>query len=1189
MSLWGAESAYIVRSGAGAGLGFVNITNTAEQMRQNQQRPKRTKAAKTGDTSPSRGKKHPQPAPKKSFPVAGIGASAGGLEAFTALLKHLPVDTGMAFVVVQHLSPTHDGILPTLLAKTTKMPVLEVSNGMKVEPNHVYVIPPNASMAITDGSLKLLPRQMTQGQTRSIDFFFQSLAEARGHESVGIILSGTASDGTLGLEAIKAEGGITFAQDESAKFDSMPRSAIAAGCVDFVMSPPGIARELARLAHHPYVALPRAAATDEGELIDPGDDFKKVLAIVRRSSGNDFNAYKSATLQRRLHRRMVLGKFKNLAEYVTYLTTHPAEVEALTADFLIGVTNFFRDPAAFEFLKRRVFPKLLKAHQSRPADEALRFWVLGCSTGQEAYSLAMAWLEFAGPAHTSLALQIFATDVHNPYLERARAGLYSKSLLQDLSPERLRRFFVEVDGGYRVNKLVRDMCVFAKQNVVSDPPFSHIDLVSCRNLLIYLRPELQKKVIPIFHFALKPAGYLFLGPAETVTGFGQLFASIDPKMKVFVRKPGPARVDTRFSPSPLPFPKARETARAAASEPVAGVDPQREADRLMLTKYAPAGVLINANLEVLQFRGSTGRYLEAPAGKATLNVLKMAREGLFSPLRSAIKKAGKDNTAVRTSGISIKENGRSFVLNLEVIPLKQPNEEERCFLVNFEPPPESVSEPGPRKAPRLAPRAQKGSVTETAHVRRELAETKEHLQSVIEQQDAYNEELQSANEEAQAANEELQSINEEMETAKEELQASNEELTTVNEELNARNHQMALTTNDLTNLLGSVHMPIVMLGRDFCIRRFTAQAEKILSLASTDVGRSIIDLNLKVPIPDLEQSLTQVIETVTSKEQEIQDRQGHWYALRIRPYMTGDNKIDGAVMLLVDVDELKRNEREISEARDYAQHIVETVGDALLVLDQTLIVQSANHSFYEMFRVSPQETEKRYIYSLGTGEWNIPELRKLLEEILPQNREIHDFEVEQDFPRIGHRILQLNARRFPLSSSHRELILLAISDVTARHLAERKVHRSECVIGGSSKRPGTASSFLRPPREKSPMPIRSCWSCSIARARNCWGRNSGRLGCSGTGRTMKPPCASCRAIELFAASTFRSRAGAARRGMWKWLPTSIARMGTRSSNATFATSRSAKGRRKPCAKAKNAIAPCSTSVPWPSIPLIRRA
>jgi PAS domain S-box-containing protein len=820
----------------------------------------------------------------------------------------------------------------------------------------------------------------------------------------------------------------------------MPRSAIAAGCVDFVLSPARIAHELARLATHPYVASPKIAP-EEAKEIEHEDSFKKVLAMLRRATGTDFSAYKPATLHRRLHRRMVLGKFKDLPEYISYLGSHPSELEALGADFLIGVTNFFRDPAAFDLLKKKVFPKLLEAHRGKSNGEALRVWVLGCSTGQEAYSIAMSWLEFAETKSANLPLQIFATDIHNPYLDRARAGIYSKSLLQDVSPQRLRKFFTEVEGGYRVNKAIREMCVFAKQNVVSDPPFSHIDLVSCRNLLIYLRPELQKKIIPIFHFALRPTGFLFLGPAETANGFLHLFTPVDTKVKLFAKKPAPPQIHARFVPLPWVPPKEeRGPTRPGTREPTNVADAQHEADRLMLAKHAPAGVIVSENLEVIQFRGYTGLYLEPQPGKASLNLLKMAREGLFSPLRSAIAKAQKNNAPVKTPGVTVKQNGRLLTVNLEVIPLKNSAGEQRCFLITFEP---VIPERASKLARKAAAPGRKSKALDMARLIKELAATKEHLQSVIEQQDAYNEELQSSNEEAQASNEELQSINEEMETAKEELQASNEELTTVNEELHTRNHELAVTSSDLTNLFSSVNMPMVMLGRDLRIRRFNGPAEKILNIASSDVGRPITDLSLNVSIPDLDQSLTQVIDTVTATEREVQDRQGRWHMLRMRPYMTADKKIDGAVMMLVDVDELKRNAAEIAQSRDYAQKIIETMSDSLLVLDQKLIVQSANRAFYEMFRVSPQETEKHYIYSLGNGNWNIPPLRQLLEEMLPQNQEIHDFEIEHEFPRIGHRIVRVNAHRFTLTAAGRELILLAISDITERGLAERKLHVSE--------------------------------------------------------------------------------------------------------------------------------------------------
>ncbi|QYM79345.1 PAS domain S-box protein [Horticoccus luteus] len=987
--------------------------------------------------------------PRPSFPVVGIGASAGGLEAFIALLKALPVDTGMGFVVVQHLAPTQDGMLPKLLAKTTSMPVWEVSDGMIVEPNQIYVIPSNKSMSISGGALNLLPRQVTQGPVRSIDFFLKSLAQDRGNEAIGIILSGTASDGTMGLEAIKAEGGITFAQDDSAKFDSMPRSAIAADCVDFVLAPAAIAAELARLARHPYVRQPRDAEPEDAPVPEakPGDDFTKVRTLLRRRVGTDFAFYKPATLHRRLHRRMVLGEFSTLAAYITFLETHPAELEILAGDFLIGVTNFFRDPAAFAVLKRKIFPRLLKLHDTSSEEGALRIWVLGCSTGQEAYSIAMAWLEFARAAGTNTGLQIFCTDVHGPYVDRARAAVYSRSLVQDVSAERLRNFFVEVEGGYRVSKTIRDMCVFARQNVLTDPPFSHLDLISCRNMLIYIRADLQKKIVPTFHFALKPGGVLFLGPAETVSGFADLFAPLDPKNKFFTRRPSATNREMRYTAQPPAAAKvASAPLRLQTLPPAATGDAQREADRLMLAKHAPVGVLVTADLDVLQFRGATGLFLEASSGKASLNLLKMAREGLFSPLRRTINKAVKDQATMRSPAVTVKSPGQTLTVVIEVIPLKTQPEAQPCLLVNFhrvEPAAATEARPTAPPATDCPPADGRRKTSENVHLLHELAETKEHLQSVIEQQDAYNEELQSANEEAQAGNEELQSINEEMETAKEELQAGNEELTTLNEELSARNDLLGQTSNDLSNLMTSAQIPAVILTRDLRVRRFTPRAEQLLGITAADVGRPLADLALRVPVLDLKTTLVRVIDTVTAHEEEVQNPEGRWFSLRIHPYVTTENKIDGAVLVFVDVGGLKRAQTQLIETRDYAANIVETVGDALLVLDSDLIVQTANHAYYDLFLSAPQETEQKSIYALGNGQWKRPEFRAMLEKILPDNERIHNYDLEGEFPRLGRRIFRLNARRIRPSATSRPLILIALGDVTEQRAAAQVIHASE--------------------------------------------------------------------------------------------------------------------------------------------------
>jgi len=616
--------------------------------------------------------------------------------AFTELLTHLPLDTGMGFVLVQHLDPEHESALTQLLGRATKMPVREITNNQRVEANCVYVIPPNTNLGIARGVLKLEPRPETRTPHRSIDFFFEALAQDQRKFAVGVILSGTATDGTLGLEAIKAEGGITFAQDDSARYDSMPRSAVAAGCVDFVRSPEGIAQELARIAKHPYVAgqpteslTPakddRADATthedDETPLPSGGrgapktgakqarakaergrgeragaqgaeNGFKKVLLLLRNHSGVDFSGYRPSTLQRRIARRMVLSKQDTLESYAHFLRGNAKELDALYSDALISVSSFFRNPEAFDVLKRSVFPKLLQ----QLGDESFRAWVLGCSTGQEACSIAMAFVEAAENAPRMPKLQVFATDLNDALLDKARHGLYAKGLAEDVSPERLRRFFVEEEGGYRVVKSLREVVVFARQNLISDPPFSRMDLISCRNLLIYLEPSLQKKVLRTFHYALKPEGSLFLGASESIGSFTDLFEPMDKKHKIYSRKaattpafhlPGKRGDEPQRPLAPLPMGPGEAPAGLSAE-----LNAEREADRITVNRFAPPGVLIDAELQIVQFRGPTGAYLEPPAGKASFEVLKMARQGLMLPLRAAINQAKKENKAVR------RENAR---------------------------------------------------------------------------------------------------------------------------------------------------------------------------------------------------------------------------------------------------------------------------------------------------------------------------------------------------------------------------------------------------------------------------------------------------------------------------------------------------------------------------------------------------
>jgi len=969
------------------------------------------------------------------FPVVGIGASAGGLEPITQLLKFLPPDTGMSFVLVQHLDPTHQSALTQILCRVTAMPVLEVTPNTRVEPNHVYVIPPDKRLSIEGGILRLHPRSNAgRAKRATIDFFFETLAHDQKDGAVGVILSGTATDGTLGLEAIKAEGGITFAQDESAAYDSMPRSAIAAGCVDSVLSPRNIAQELVRIAKHPSMAAEakRAAlVSDEAETrssprsVAEQDGRRKILLLLRTHSGVDFSQYKVSTVERRITRRMVLNKINTRDKYASFLRGNRQELDALYSDVLISVTGFFRDAESFEALKRKVFSKLLQ----RPQEEPFRAWVLGCSTGQEAYSLAMAFLECNGQTAAGPRLQVFATDVNEASLEKARAGWYSKNVVQDVSPARLRRFFIEEKGGYRVSKPLREMCVFARQNLISDPPFSRMNLICCRNVLIYLENDIQRKVLPSLHYALRTDGILFLGASESVGSFANLFETVDKKHRIFSKKPVPTptlRLSfARLQPATRETPSAKPLAQGLPPE----LNAQREADRVLLNRCAPPGLLIDEELQVLQFRGDTSPYLQPPIGAATLHVLKMAREGLIQPLQTAINEAKKGNRIISRKNISFKQNGRRCKVSLEIIPLK--NLKERCSLILFE-----QAEHGRVTAPTPSAPFAANPSTSTAPASRhiaelesELAESRDYAQALQEEHQAGKEEMQSQSEELQSANEELQSINEELETSKEELESTNEELITLNEEVANRNVELNRLNNDLKNLSASINTAIVLLGRDLSIRSFTPFAEGPFNLLQADVGRPLSRIRHNLDCPDLEEIITTVMDTMSVQEREVRDKEGRWYSLRVRPYVTLDNKLEGAVLMLVDIDALKRSSNASAAARDYAESILLTVRNPLLVLTGELRVHSANAAFYKTFGVSPTDTEGRLIYELGDGQWNIPKLREFLDGILSAKGSFDDFEVTHDFQSIGQRTMLLNARLLQNQGEPRRL-LLGIDDMT---------------------------------------------------------------------------------------------------------------------------------------------------------------
>ncbi|HEY9626502.1 MAG TPA: chemotaxis protein CheB [Coleofasciculaceae cyanobacterium] len=967
-------------------------------------------------------------AASRSIRVVGIGASAGGLEAFTQLLRHLPTNTGMAFVLIQHLDPTHKSLLTELLARETQMPVSEVTTGLAIAPNQVYVIPPNRKMILVGNALELSVRA-AHGKPMPVDTFFQSLALERGSEAIGVVLSGSDGDGAASLEAIKAAGGVTFAQDmASSQFGDMPQSAVNTGQVDFVLPPPQIAEELGKISRREGTQIP--PATPPTDSLAP-ISLSQVFALLRAATGVDFTDYKQATLNRRILRRMTLHRLERLEEYVTYLQANPTELQMLQQDLLINVTSFFRDPEAFQILKAQVFPRMIQ-HQA--TDFPLRIWVAGCATGQEAYSIAICLLEFLEDQITQPQIQIFATDLNETAIEIARAGIYKESEVEGVSPERLRQFFTPIEGRYQIGKSVRELCVFAKQNLISDPPFSALDLISCRNVLIYLGANLQRRVLPTFHYGLKPLGCLMLGTSETIDGFTDLFAPIDTKYKIYAKKLAPARLNLSFiQPTPI---KSIYLPAPMTDDATHELNLQQTADRIVWERYAPAGVVINADLEILQFRGDTRAYLAPAPGKPSFDLLKMAHPDLRLELRAALRQAKKQNSLVRKQGLRIAGVAASSGISIEVLPFGLPPSEDRYFLVLFEATP--LSRAGIEEAaPAPVRRSSKQAIAEQRilQLAQELEETKAHLQTIIEEQEASNQDLRVANEEILSSNEELQSTNEELQTAKEEIQASNEELRTVNDELRSRSLESDRFNNDLVNILNSATLPILILGNDLKIRRFTPMAEQLFNLIPTDVGRSFSDIRHNLNLANLEQLTLRVIDTLNIHQQEVQDQEGRWYNLIIRPYKTRDNQIMGGVIVLVDIDALKHSAQQLQEARNYATAIVETVTAPLMVLNADLHVVTANRAFYEMFQVSSAQTENRLLYELGNRHWDIPQLRSRLEATLTQNMPFQNFEVAFEFDPIGRKTLLLNARQI-LNSNDHHLILLAIEDITERQQFE---------------------------------------------------------------------------------------------------------------------------------------------------------
>lgn len=965
----------------------------------------------------------------EAIPVVGIGASAGGIEALSNFFDAMPADSGCAFVVVLHLDPNRESELAHILGTHTSMPVVQVEDGMRLAANSVYVIAPDSNLKVSDGQMHLSKPTKPRGQRHPVDVLFSSLAADQRERAIAIVLSGTGSNGTEGLRDIRAEGGMSIVQTpETAKFYGMPRSAISAGVADHVLDIDKMPDTLLAFISHDYVAEPETAGieatSDEGEAT-----LEDLLEHLRTRGGHDFRNYKRATLSRRVDRRLGLRNIATLDAYVAELRNNPDEVTTLVGDLMINVTGFFRDPAAWKVLAERVITPMIA---ERETGASIRVWTPACSTGEEAYSLAILLTEHAEAAGKHFDLKIFATDALEDNLSKAREGIYPAAAMTDFSAQRLTRFFEERDGFYQVSKELRDMVVFAPQNLLSDPPFSRLDLVSCRNFLIYLEPNAQQRIIALFHFALKQDGHLFLGNAETIGRQDDLFETVSKKWRIFRRLGSTRRDLLSYAPQ-----QDQSTSRTLVTTLQPAAEPNASAAEMardaLLAQFAPASVLIDQKSRVLYFHGTTRDYLENPPGKPTRDLLTMVRDGLGANLRAAIRDAAKHEKSV-TVDARIREGKSGRSVTMTVLPL--PDTAQKGFLlVSFAP---TVAQPNANAAnasgdPSPGERA----------LQEELKATRAELQNTIEYQEATNEDLRAANEETISMNEELQSINEELETSKEELQSFNEELNTVNSQLQHKIGELEVTTNDLNNLLEGSDTATLFLDEELRIRWFAPATRDLFDFIASDIGRPIAHLARKFEDKTLLQDVKTVLAKLTAIEAEVQSDAGRWYLRRVLPYRTQDNRIEGVVVTFNEITDLKHATDRINDARVFAETIVRTVQHPLLVLGQNLHVRSANKAFRELFAIFDEDPVGQLIFELGSGEWNDPPLRSLLDRVLSEDEEIHDFAIEQAFHQTGRRSMLLTASRLPQDNGRDDLILIAIEDVTERKRFEE--HRETLV------------------------------------------------------------------------------------------------------------------------------------------------
>lgn len=945
--------------------------------------------------------------------VVGIGASAGGLESLKEFFGAIPADCGLAFVVIQHLAPSRASYTAEILRNHTKMRVVEAEHNMQIERNSVYTIPPNRFLKIENERLCLAEPEKRDGMRMPIDYFFRSLAESQHERAICLLLSGSGSDGTLGLREVRAAGGLTMVQKpETAQFDAMLRSAIATGMVDLVLPIDEIAEIVQRYAPQ----IRSESTTAEREKLEQLDS---ILDLLTLRSGNDFSVYKKTTLLRRTERRLGLTHQGTLADYREFLISNPAEVEALAKDMLIGVSSFFRDPEAFENLQNTVVRPLVRNHTDQTP---IRVWIPACSTGEEAYSVAMLFQEEFSAANINIPLQIFASDIYAEALNFAREGIYPHSIVNDVSEVRLSRFFNKHDSHYQVIKSLRESIIFSSHNLLSDTPFSRLDLVSCRNFLIYIEPITQRRLILLFAFALSRNGFLFLGKSDAIASEDSYFIPVSPKWRIYRRStstaPGlPELAYGRSSGASFNRGKRRSSSGSGyLSELI---------QELLLERFKTSVLLVDQHGAIRYFFGPTAKYLEHPTGEPNTNLLSMVGAATAAKIRIGLRRAMEDQTAIDLQPIEMSHGETRFPVQVTIRPGPTRPDTERLYAVMFQ---EIFQD---RSEPRLPLLADREDETLVAQLESELKTLRGEFQATINEYETSAEELKAANEEILSINEELQSTNEELETSKEEIQSVNEELNTVNNELNSKIEQLNEVNNDLVNFLNSSEVATLFLDRGVRIKRFTSAAANLFNVISSDVGRPLSHLTHHFSGLDLVLDAQKVLDTMIPIKKEVQTSDQHWYAMTCLPYRTLENKIDGVILTFNDVTALKLSEISMREARNFAESIVDTVNEDLLVLDENLRVVSANRPFYEMVGLTAADVQNRLLFEIGNGVWNQSELRDLLQKTAKDSQEIRDLEIACDLPQ-GRRCLLVTATPIAREVTQHHLILLAIADITQR-------------------------------------------------------------------------------------------------------------------------------------------------------------